>query len=47
MALLLYIISIIMLILAAFGFPSRPNLGWLGMALFVFTFAVLGHVNLS
>jgi hypothetical protein len=40
--LLLYIIALILLLLAALGVsPPRVSLGWLGLALWLFTAAVL------
>jgi hypothetical protein len=41
-SLLLYIIALILLLLAAFGVnPPRVSLGWLGLALWLFTAAIL------
>lgn len=42
LALLLYLLATILLTLAAFGVgTSRVSLGWLGLAVFVFTAGVL------
>jgi hypothetical protein len=38
---LLYAIAVILLVLAALGLGTRVALGWLGLALAVFTFGVL------
>ena len=38
---LLYAIAVILLLLAAFGVGTRVTLGWLGLAVAVFTFGVL------
>jgi len=38
---LLYAIAVILLVLAALGLGKRLALGWLGLALAVFTFGVL------
>jgi hypothetical protein len=45
MAILLYIVATVLLVLAACNFPSRIGLGWLGMAVFVFTFGILSHIG--
>jgi hypothetical protein len=37
----LYLIAVVLLVLAALGIGKRVALGWLGLALAVFTFGVL------
>jgi hypothetical protein len=45
-SLVLYIIAVILLGLAAFGVgASRVSLGWLGLALWLFTAAILPHLT--
>jgi hypothetical protein len=45
-SLLLYIIAVILLTLAALGVsPPRVSLGWLGLALWLFTYALLPHLT--
>lgn len=43
----LYIVATTLLACAAAGVPSRIGLGWLGLAVFVFTFGVLPHIHLG
>jgi hypothetical protein len=38
---LLYAIAVILLVIGALGIGKRVTLGWLGLALAVFTFGVL------
>jgi hypothetical protein len=37
----LYVIAVVLLVLAALGVGTRVALGWVGLALAVFTFGVL------
>lgn len=46
MAVLLYAAATILLGLQAFGITfARISTGWLGLTIFVFTYALLGHLN--
>jgi len=47
MAVVLYIVALVLLVLAALGdrITERVHLGWLGLALWLFTFALLPHIN--
>lgn len=46
LSLFLYLVALILIGLAAFGVnPPRVALGWLGLALAVFTFGVLPGLN--
>jgi hypothetical protein len=46
MALVLYIIAFVLLLLAAFGVGySRISFGWLGLAIWLFTYALLPHIG--
>lgn len=47
LAVILYIVATILAVLAACNFPSRIGLGWLALAVFVFTFGVLGHLSVG
>jgi hypothetical protein len=45
-ALFFYIVATILLVLAAFGFAvRRVSFGWLGLALWLFTYALWPHLS--
>jgi hypothetical protein len=45
-SLFLYILAVILLFLAAIGVnPPRVSLGWLGLTLWLFTYALLPHLT--
>lgn len=46
LSLLLYVVALVLLLLAAFGVSApRVSLGWLGLALWLFTSALLPHIG--
>lgn len=46
LAIVLYLVAVILLCLAAFGVTThRVSLGWLGLAITVFTYALLPRLN--
>jgi hypothetical protein len=47
LAIILYIVATVLCVLAACNFPSRIGLGWLGVAIFIFTIGILGHINVG
>lgn len=47
LAIILYIVATILCVLAACNFPSRIGLGWLGLAIFIFTFGILSHISVG
>lgn len=46
LAIVLYLVAVILLVLAAIGVNARRvNLGWLGLAIAVFTYALLPQLT--
>jgi hypothetical protein len=46
MSLVLYVVALVLLVLAAFGVGfNRVAFGWLGLALWLFTAALLPHLG--
>lgn len=44
---MLYIIAIICCVIEALPIPTKIRWGWIGLAIFIFTLTILGHLHIN